>query len=129
MFTKAKNKTERNKINGCKVIEPSKKTKNFPFNDHVVFLNRKNQMGFEENDYRIRIDGVVATDEESFKQIMDTLVNHAKCRGYNKLMFCDELSEGILKMFFNYGFFEKDAANENENSCNYCLYLELNERE
>ena len=130
MFTKAINKATGNIINGCKLIEWSKKTKDFPFCSHILLLNRKNQIGIEynkvgiRNQNKIRIDGVETSDEKSFSQMMDALVEHAKHTDYGKLMFCDELNDDVLDMFLQYGFCESEKDGSLYNNL---LYLTIDE--
>lgn len=98
---------EDNTVNGCKIVKVSDKTADFPFCSDIIYLNEQNQMGIEFNwNIRIRIDGVITTDEESFVQMMDALVEIAKRFAYNQLFFADFLSEELVEMFLNYGFGE-----------------------
>lgn len=125
MFTRLIKKTvPENRVNGCKVVKRSKKTKDFPFCSHVLYLNKKNQIGIEYNDkIQIRIDGVATSGEQSFIQMMDALIEHAKSLEYGKVVFCDALPDDVLEMFLNYGFVEAEVE-----QYNHYLHIEITER-
>ena len=93
--------------NGCLLVKPSEETQLLDFCSDVLYLNEKIQVGLEFNwDIRVRIDGVITTDEESFIQMMDAVVVIAKRFQYPKLFFADSLKDEVLEMFLNYGFVE-----------------------
>lgn len=105
-----------NKINKCKIVKVSDATADFPFCTNVIYLDEQNQMGIEFNwDIRIRIDGVLTTDDDSFVQMMDALVEIAKKFKYKELFFADSLAEEILDMFLNYGFAETNVLGDSYN--------------
>lgn len=128
MKTYKKNETQAvNRINGCEFIKASEKTADFPFCSDIIFLNDQNQMGVEFNwDVQIRINGVLTTDEDSFIQMMDALVEIAKRFKYKHLFFADSLSEEVLAMFLSYGFGETKVLGD---SYNYYLDFYLYEKE
>lgn len=116
-----------NKINGCEVVKASDKTADFPFCSDIIYLNEQNQMGVEFNwDVRIRIDGVLTTDDDSFIQMMDALVEIARRFEYKQLFFADSLSEEVLDMFLNYGFGETKVLGD---PYNHYLDFYLEEKE
>ena len=122
MFSKLINKTvPDNTVNGCKVLKVSKDTKDFPFCSDIIYKDPQNQIGIEFNwDIRIRIDGLVTTDEDSFVQMMDALVELSRRFGYDKLFFADSLTDDVLDMFLTYGFKETQVLGDPYNH-----YLDL----
>ena len=103
-----KNKKKENLINGCRFMPVSDETEDFMFCSDVIVLNTRNQVGIEFNDGgRIRIDGVICTDRDSFVQMMDALVEFGKTNEYKYLYFADSLETTILNLFLKYGFQEE----------------------
>lgn len=103
-------------VNGCHIVSTPGETQKFPFCSEVIVLNETNKMGIEFNwDVRVRIDGVIATDLDSFIKMMDALVIVAKKFGYNKLFFADYLSDEVLEMFLFYGFTEIQVQGDDGN--------------
>lgn len=127
MFTKLLYKTvPDNLIMGCKVVKRSDETVDFPFCSDVIYKDEQNQVGIEFSwDTRIRIDGVVTTDEESFFQMMDALVELSNRFGYFTLFFADSLTDDVLDMFLAYGFTETQVWGDPYNHyLNFDIYSE-----
>lgn len=107
-------------MNGCRIV-PYDETQDFPYCDEAIVLDKQNQLGFEfdEGNY-IRINGLITTDEESLRKMLDVFLNIAKTYKCTNAFFCDEMDDEVLQMFFEVGFKEEEI----DSKVNRCLYWE-----
>ncbi|MDO4509693.1 MAG: hypothetical protein Q4B53_07210 [Lachnospiraceae bacterium] len=105
-------------------MEASKKTADFPYCSDVIYLDKQNQIGIEFNwNIRIRIDGILTTDENSFIRMMDALMYIARDLGYDYIIFADFLADEIVEMFLRYGF-EETKSDGDPNTHYLDMHLE-----
>lgn len=116
-------------INGCYVIPRSKKSPDIMYAESFMYLNRDNQIGFENHpdkrpDYRyIRIDKIIKSDDESLSKMLDALVHYARDEGYQYLnaegnWLSDDLD--ILDILKKHGFSHSKTSCNNDH-----LFLDI----
>lgn len=106
------------KLDSCQIIKATSGNAKVPFCSHTVFINQQNQICYETNwDYRIRIDGIFATDFETFRTMMNFLSEYAKDNEIRKIVFEGKIEEQYAEMLQHYGFVEEKKIGENRFFC------------
>lgn len=79
------------------------------YGTHLLKKNFRNMLSFEQSlsGEQIRVDGIKASNAESFFEMISALKQYAKESGYKRLFYADRKDERIISLFKVCGFIEE----------------------